>query len=90
MTDPKLPADIARSDPLVRQLNNPLSHNVRQRTTVHKHSSQLVYTAVTLTLLLVRVGLVTAWTERSVVIVLLVMGVPQGLVVATKVTCHHC
>jgi hypothetical protein len=46
MGDAKLAADVAGSDPLVCQLNNPLPHNIRQRPSIYEHAAQLVHTSM--------------------------------------------
>ena len=47
MGDPQLAADVAGAHSLLRQLYNPLSHNVGQRPPVDEETPELVDSAVT-------------------------------------------
>ena len=47
MGDPELSGDVAWSDPLVCHVHNPLTNNVRERTSVDKDPSKLVDTPMT-------------------------------------------
>ena len=49
MRDSQLAGDIARSDAIVGQLDNPLADEIRQWPPVHEHSSKLIYSTVTCT-----------------------------------------
>jgi len=46
MRDPQLPGDVTWPDAIVGQLDNSLTHHVRQGTPVYKDAAQLVHTAV--------------------------------------------
>lgn len=56
MADPQLPRDVARPDAQLCELHYSQPDRVRQRSTVHEHTAQLVHLAVLLLLLLL-VGL---------------------------------
>jgi len=49
MRDTKLPGDVTRTYTVSRHLHNPLTHHVRQRTSINEHSSQLVNPTMTYT-----------------------------------------
>ena len=47
MRDPELSWDVAGSDPVVGQLDDPLPDDVGKRSTVDEDAPQLIHTAVT-------------------------------------------
>lgn len=46
MRDPELTRNVARSDPVVSQFHDPLTHHVGQRSTIDKDTTELVHSSV--------------------------------------------